>query len=453
MLEVLTEVSSFVVQAHDIEKDLALFVQDAEPEEQEAIRLENKRNYLLGYEKENQLTRREDRLSEDLKMLIAEQHIDDMDYVYSSSNTQAAIRVTIQKSYEMEVFNEEKMEMETINGWFNLTAKDLGKGTLHKRKDKETGNEYRVAYVFDVDEEGTIYKGDDGDYLINTDRIKQDLDMNLVYTAGSYVDLVFIDGEDYRMVVSHSKLSEVIGVNYDEEGSNEYVELDGGAVVGIQPKDRYSFDTDKYKENQRDSQAEVMFGRSADIILGTTQLFYSEWQERRKEISEEKELIEIASKVKVSRSAAKIRALSSPFYSLVMELNSLYEEGKTKELAELALKNRSDADDILDYARKNKAYASLISDRDVIGLTPYLAIRKYKTKVSKSVANKAALIDEKTRELVLRLKETMNQDLITEDNAKDVVKAARAGGEFRMDGDYKALYMYARKIQNEIDAA
>jgi hypothetical protein len=447
--EVLEEVPSFVVKAQDMEDDLSLFLQDEESQEETGRRETNRKNYLLGYTEQKQLAAKEE-LNDELKMLIAEQDMDGNDYVFSGSGKLVApLRVTIQKYFEMEKFSEVTMQDEIIKGWFNLTSQDMSLGTSHKKKDPKTGNEYRVAHVFEMEADKVITKGDSGRYDIDISKIKDDLTMNLSYIAGSFYDLVVIDGEQYRMVVSHSMLSEVIGIDYNEDTYKEYEELDGGAVLGVMPKEKYAFDTNQYKENQHDSSKEIMFGRAADVLKGTTALFYSEWQARRAQLSEEGNLTNVCLKVKVAGCAAKLKAMSSPFYVVVKELNALYHAGDICEMQDLADEHSEDADDILDYARRNRNHASLFSDRKVLVLTPYLAVRSHKTKIAKKVESKASLIEESVAELVRELKRTMDLDLITPENAEDVLEAARAGGEFRMNDEFQVLYFHAKEVAEE----
>lgn len=490
------------IKGQNLEEQFEFFVREEETAEVIAKRVENQKNFRLAYEKEAYLSTPallagvQAAYRDEVRIMIADQAMDDGNAVDKGAGKAAApIRVTIQKYYEFEAFSEETMQDETVKGWFNLTGKDLGINEVHKAKgtNKETGEEftYRVAHVFEVeDAESLIKRGVNGRYDISTKMLTDNLDFNLVYQAGRFTDLVMLNGYEYRMVVQHSMLGEIVGLDYEDDKTRRCVGLDGyadradwlnqnlereedtnrmnmlgrnskenyteivhedtpyvqAAILLVQPKEQFAKDMNKYKDNLKDSQAEIQFGKSADVLLGTTQLFYSEWEERCAQMAEERTGDAIAFKAKVSRSAAKIKAMASPYYTVVLELNKLYKAKDYKKMMLLAIEHKENADDILTYARANKKFANLEFNKESTLPSPYTAVRKHATPVEKKVASKASLIKEDVAELVRELKKTMDKSLITVDNAKDVIKAARAGGEFRMDGEFGSLYLHARDV-------
>ena len=548
--DIAREFSNFSVEGQNLEDEFKFFVQEEEAPEDKKKREKYQKDFRLAYEKEAGISTEEmlkdikPEDMEELKVLMAEQHMDDQNCLKTSSGkAKAPIKVSIQKFYSFEAEQKDEHDLpildengdpktELVEGWMNLTARDLGLGDTHKGVDPETGKEFRIPYKWEVpldggfervalfegegdkrkpmlDKDGAqvyslkptgdiIFRKDDGSYDINTDMLMENLDCTLVYRAGRYTDLVVINGEEYRLKVQHSLLGEVVGLDYTDDIGHSLVGLDGYAnaedhwnscqerlnqvrvhnmvasatcsdedfenwspmeykepefvsapIVLVQPKEQYSKDVNKYQYNLEESQREIMVGRSAEVILSTTQLFYSEWQERCRQMREEKEANAIGFRAKVSVSAAKTRAMSSPYYTVVLELNKLFKQKKYKEMAALAKKHKDNADDILTYARANKKFANLEFDKSSTFPSPYIAVRKYATPVKKKVERKADLIEANVAELVRELKKTKDKSLITADNAKDIIKAARAGGEFRMDGEFKELYLHARDISKK----
>ena len=439
-------------KVQNLEESFSMYIKDEESEEEILEEEERHRKYCLSYAKEHKLKGE----CEELTILLAEQHMDEEDFTYSSSAKESApVRIRIQKKYEDDTGAKEV--------WFDMTPKDLGLGRVHKVERK--GYEFRVPYIFKMDADEVIKRDHNGGYRVDAtavinglsekNTIRTEIDGNysyrdvyenyLWYIAGGHGEPIELDGESFRVVIQHSTLGKVIDVDYEEGYEESHVEIDSN-VIAVQPKEKYAANDEKQKENMDDSNQEIMFGKANEVILGSTQLYFSEWEEHKKRLQQEEKTEKQTAMVRMSLTSKKTEVTNNPYYSLIMQMNHMAENGMFRELSAKVKEIKEEADEILAFARANKKFVYLAVNKEDFRLSPYTLVKSFATRIEKK--RRVDEIDEAVKQLVREIKATHNLELITKDNAQSILDAARAGGECRFDKEHKSIYLHVRGLVN-----
>ena len=409
-------------------------------------------------------------LSEEVAVLFAEQFLDNEEKTqgFTKTSREGEVSLHFEKSFTNKAG-------ETI--WFKLTEKDLGLGRSHKILNSKR-NENGAVELFESRKPATfsislvqmdeldryvvselIQENANGEFSLNLEGILE-IANNLWYASEYSFEPVEL-GFGFRAVLSHPELYKVVGFNPGSEFS--VVEVEESGVYCVQPNNIWVADSNSFADiANRKSKAEILYGRSAELMTRNAEDVYANYAEVIRSKAEEAELKRISARdaatvqVRNNRINAAL-ALNPDAKKHIMCVNNIFEAKAYSELkAYIGSMSQDELKGMMDYARAvNSDSVRLAFERDNFH-SPYILV---KNAIRSSERKEASLKKSRVDSMVLDIIKMINEDaanamaLINANKglAAKIVVAAQSGARINNKSFYSAINSLTNR--EEIEAA
>lgn len=392
-------------------------------------------------------------LSKEVALLFAEQCLDNEEDCtgYNRFSGEAEVSLHIEKSF---LADDGRLV------WFKLTERDLDLGETHKimgSKRNEDGSvelfEYRKAAVIPVSIEEIFVKTQSGEEFLNT-HLVQEIAESLFYCTQYSFDPITL-GEGYRAVLSHPEMYRAVGFSGTKR--SQVVEVEDG-IVALAPSNIYVADRNSSADRDfRLANAEIMYGRSADMISRHAEDVQVNYRARLQEKAEHYSVEREGARAKAAVAAhnEKMNEIIARFPNVektIKMLNSLHASGAKRELKTyVSTLESEELEAMLDFARATKSDAlRLAMEKNDFSSPYYLVSNSVKKNRKAERVLKKDLVDEAIKDII----ELINTDaeaamnVINENKelAPQILQAARDGVRITNKAMYKAVQALATKV-------
>lgn len=394
-------------------------------------------------------------VSEEVALLFAEQLLEEQDksYGFNKKSNSGEVTVTIQKSF---------LNQDGDLIWFNLTDADLGLGKTHKEGERRVPAQ---VTIFSADGESGIESmfticGDKE--VLNTDAVFKAVDP-LIYITEHVCEHVKL-GEGYRAVINHPEVYRLVGFAASSE-EREVVEMEH-SIFAVLPNNSYIADRNSHADKSlRESNKEIMYGRSADLITRHAEDVANAFAQRILEKAEDYNLEKIAKRAKIGAEVSndKINAILAEYpgaKKALKTINAMYNQGHVSGCVTYVMALPADElQAVFNLARASKVEANRLVMVPGDFRSPYLLVKSnLKTAARKEVSLKKDFVEPLIVEIINLINENEEEAISVINKNKElapqIAVAAQMGVRINNTAFYNAVAKLTtkEKIKEEREA-